>query len=57
MQLDLSKLGSKELKDLFVAVKTERDRRGKRNPANHTPPVWTVPRQAVNGANGANVSG
>jgi hypothetical protein len=43
-------LGSKELKELFVAVKTERERRGKRNPANHAPPVWTIPKKAVNGA-------
>ena len=53
MQLDLSKLGSKELKNLFVAVKTERERRGKKNPANHEPPTWSIPKVAVNGSNGA----
>jgi len=50
VHLDLSKLGSKELKELFVAVKAERERRGKKNPANHAPPVWTIPKTAVNGA-------
>lgn len=45
--LDLSKLGSKELKDLSVAVKEERDRRGKKNPAAHEAPTWVVPHAAV----------
>lgn len=45
--LDLSKLGSKELKDLSVAVKEERDRRGKKNPAAHEAPTWIVPHAAV----------
>ena len=49
MKLDLSKLGAKELKDLAVAVKAERDRRGKKNPANHEAPIWTVPNQALKG--------
>lgn len=53
MQLDLSKLGSKELKDLSVAVRTERDRRGKRNPAKHDTPTWVIPKKAVHGGNGA----
>lgn len=52
MQLDLSKLGSQELKALFLAVKTERERRGKKNPANHEPPLWAIPKKAVNGSNG-----
>lgn len=50
MKLDLSKLGSKELKELFVAVKTERERRGKKNPSNHEPPVWIVPNEALSGS-------
>lgn len=45
--LDLSKLGSKELKDLSLAVKEERDRRGKKNPAAHPAPAWTIPNEAV----------
>lgn len=45
--LDLSKLGSKELKDLSVAVKEERDRRGKKNPAAHGAPTWVVPHTAI----------
>lgn len=47
MKLELSKLGSKELKDLSQAVKDERDRRGKKNPASHDAPVWTIPNEAV----------
>ena len=55
MQLDLSKLGSKELKALFVAVKEERERRGKKNPSSHEPPLWAIPKTAINGGgtNGA----
>jgi hypothetical protein len=45
--LDLGKLGSKELKDLSVAVKEERDRRGKKNPAAHAPSTWSVPQTAI----------
>ncbi len=45
--LDLSKLGAKELKDLSVAVKEERDRRGKKNPAMHAPGSWVIPHEAV----------
>lgn len=45
--LDLSKLGSKELKDLSLAVKEERDRRGKKNPAAHEAPTWVVPHAAI----------
>lgn len=47
MKLELSKLGAKELKALFVAVKTERERRGKKSPHNHDAPTWTIPNQAV----------
>ena len=47
MNLELEKLGSKELKELFVAVKSERERRGRKNPANHEPPTWTIPKKAV----------
>ncbi len=47
MKLDLSKLGAKELKELSQVVKEERERRGKRNPANHEPPTWTIPNSAV----------
>jgi len=57
VQLDLSKLGSKDLKALFVAVKTERERRGRKNPANHQPPVFTIPKQALNGAGQQPMSG
>jgi hypothetical protein len=45
--LDLSKLSSEALKSLSKAVDTERKRRGKRNPANHEPPTWAVPKVAV----------
>lgn len=47
MKLDLSKLGSKELKELSLVVKEERERRGKKNPANHEPALWTIPNEAV----------
>jgi hypothetical protein len=47
VKLELSKLGSRDLKELSQAVKTEQDRRGKRNPANHEPPTWTVPNEAI----------
>lgn len=47
MQLELEKLGSKELKALFAAVKSERERRGRKNPANHDPVVWAIPKAAV----------
>lgn len=39
MKLDLGKLGSTELKALYVAVKNERERRGKKNPNNHASPL------------------
>lgn len=51
MKLDLSKLGAKELKALFVAVKAERDRRGKKSPHNHDAPLWTIPNEALTKAN------
>ena len=47
MVVDLSKLGSKDFKDLIVAVKEERDRRGKKNQALHQAPTWVVPHEAV----------
>lgn len=47
MKLDISKLGARELKDLDQAVKAERERRGKKNPANHSPPVWPIPNEAL----------
>ena len=47
MKLDLSKLGSKDLKELDQAVRAERERRGKKNPANHEPPQWQIPKEAV----------
>ena len=53
MELDLSKLSSEALKSLSKAVDIERKRRGKRNPANHEPPVWAVPKVAVKGSNGS----
>lgn len=46
MKLDLGKLDSKELKALTIAVKVERERRSKKNPANHSPPSWFIPDQA-----------
>lgn len=49
MQLDLSKLSSTELKDLALVVKAERERRGKKNPANHDAPAWVIPNRAVKG--------
>ncbi len=47
VKLDLSKLGSRELKELHQAVQDERERRGKKNPARHDPPVWTIPNEAL----------
>lgn len=47
MKLDLSKLGAKELKELSQAVKDERDRRGKKNPASHAAATWIIPNEAV----------
>jgi hypothetical protein len=49
LKLDLSLLGSEELKQLSTAVDTERKRRGRKNPANHEPPLWTVPNKALKG--------
>ena len=45
--LHLGKLGAKELKDLSQAVKDERERRSKRNPANHDAPTWAIPNEAL----------
>ena len=53
VKLDLSKLGSKELKELHQAVQEERERRGKKNPARHDPPVWQIPNEAVAKTNAA----
>lgn len=58
MKLDLSKLGSRELKELSQAVQEERERRGKKNPARHEPPLWTIPNEALAqaGKNGASAT-
>jgi hypothetical protein len=45
-KLDLSKLNPGELKVLRVAADEEKDRRSRRNPANHEPPSWDVPKAA-----------
>jgi len=47
VQLKLEKLGSKELKALAVAVRAERERRGRKSPTNHEPPVWSIPKTAT----------
>lgn len=47
MKLELGKLGSKDLKALHIAMKNERERRGKKNPANHEPPTWAIPNDAL----------
>lgn len=47
MKLDFEKLGARELKELSTLVKTERERRGKKNPTNHSTPFWTVPNVAL----------
>jgi len=47
VKLDLSKLGSKELKELYQAVHEERERRSKKNPARHEPPTWVIPNEAL----------
>jgi len=47
MKLELGKLGSKELKALHIAMKVERERRGKKNPSNHEPPTWAIPNEAL----------
>jgi hypothetical protein len=49
VHLDLGKLSSSELKDLALVVKAERERRGKKNPANHDAPDWVIPNRAVKG--------
>lgn len=53
MQLQLGKLGSKELKELSKIVRDEQDRRSKKNPANHAPPTWTIPNEALAQSKGA----
>lgn len=47
MNLELDKLGSKELKELYLAVKSEQKRRGKRTPERHGPTTWPIPKKAV----------
>ena len=47
MKLKLDELSASDLKALAVAVKQERERRGKKNPANHDPPTWTLPNKAL----------
>ena len=47
MKLDMSKLGSKELKELAIAAKTESKRRHRKSPDNHEPPMWVIPNDAV----------
>jgi hypothetical protein len=52
LELNLGKLSSEALKSLSKAVDSERKRRGKRNPTNHEPPTWDIPRVAVKGIDG-----
>lgn len=47
VKLNLGELSAQELKTLYVAVKNERERRGKRNPANHIPEEWAIPNDAI----------
>lgn len=56
MKLELGKLGSKDLKALHVAMKVERERRGKKNPANHDPPTWVIPNDALSRGSEATTS-
>ena len=49
MKLNLGALGSDELKQLSKDVESERKRRGKKNPANHEPPLWVIPNKAIQG--------
>jgi hypothetical protein len=49
VKLDLSRLGSKELKELALAVKQEAKRRGRKSPENHSPPMWVIPNVALTG--------
>ncbi len=47
MKLNLGKLGAQDLKTLYTAVKNERERRGRKNPSNHSPEEWVVPNEAI----------
>jgi len=47
VHIDLGKLSANELKDLANAVKTEKERRSRKNPANHDAPTWGVPNKAL----------
>lgn len=50
MELNLGKLSAVKLKELSKVVDAERKRRGKRSPARHDAPMWSIPREAVTGA-------
>lgn len=50
MQLEFGKLSANELKDLFLAVKAEKERRSKKNPSNHDAPSWTIPNRVIRGS-------
>jgi hypothetical protein len=47
VKLDPSVLSSAELKDVSRWVEAEQDRRRRKNPANHEPLLWEVPKKAV----------
>jgi len=47
LDLNLGKLSAVKLKELSKVVDEERKRRGKRSPANHEPPKWVIPKDAV----------
>lgn len=47
VKLNLGKLGAQDLKTLYTAVKNERERRGRKNPSNHSPEEWVVPNEAI----------
>ena len=47
MELNLGRLSAVKLKELSKVVDVERKRRGKRSPANHEPPKWSIPKDAV----------
>jgi len=47
LELNLGRLSAVKLKELSKVVDVERKRRGKRSPANHEPPKWSIPKDAV----------
>jgi len=47
LDLNLGRLSAVKLKELSKVVDEERKRRGRRSPANHESPRWSIPKEAV----------